>query len=209
MAEKKRAHDRHDAAADYVVRPLDGSTWPAFADLVERTGGMVAGCWCMAFHPEGAGKGGEAEVNRDRKACRVRSGEAHAALVLSHGRCVGWCQFGPVDELPRIKSRAAYDRGVTTAPHWRIGCCFVGKGHRRQGVAAVALGGALTLIGRMGGGVVEGYPEGADSVPAGFLFNGALSTYEQAGFVRDRQIGKHRWVMTLVVAPDSDGPTDP
>jgi hypothetical protein len=48
---------------------------------------------------------------------------------------------------------------------------------------------------------VEGYPEPAGSVPAGFLFNGALSTYEKLGFDRDRQIGKHRWVVTKVVAP--------
>ena len=32
------------------------------------------------------------------------------------------------------------------------------------------------------GGTVEGYPEDAGSVPAGFLFNGALSTYEKLGF---------------------------
>ena len=43
---------------------------------------------------------------------------------------------------------------------------------------------------------MEGYPEDAGAVPAGFLFNGALSTYEKLGFVRDRKIGKHRWVMT-------------
>ena len=47
---------------------------------------------------------------------------------------------------------------------------------------------------RRGGGTVKGYPEGAGSVPAGFLFNGALSTYEKLGFTRDRKIGKHRWV---------------
>jgi len=40
-------------------------------------------------------------------------------------------------------------------------------------------------------------------VPAGFLFNGALSTYEQLGFVRDRKIGKHRWVVTRLVEPRS------
>ena len=27
-------------------------------------------------------------------------------------------------------------------------------------------------------------------MPAGFLFNGALSTYEKLGFTRDRKIGK-------------------
>ena len=99
----------------------------------------------------------------------------------------------------RIKSRAAYEKGVTTLPDWRIGCCYVGKGHRRQGVATAALAGAIDLIATLGGGTVEGYPEGADSVPAGFLFNGALSTYERFGFVRNRKIGKHRWVVTKVV----------
>jgi GNAT superfamily N-acetyltransferase len=75
-----------------------------------------------------------------------------------------------------------------TAPDWRIACCYVGKGHRRQGVAAAALVGALDLIAGQGGG----YPEDAASVPAGFLYNGALSTYESLGFTRDRKIGKHR-----------------
>ena len=53
----------------------------------------------------------------------------------------------------------------------------------------------------LGGGVVEGYPEPVDSVPAGFLYNGALSTYERLGFARDRMIGKHRWVVIKTVEP--------
>jgi hypothetical protein len=50
---------------------------------------------------------------------------------------------------------------------------------------------------------VEGYPENAGSVPAGFLYNGALSTYEKLGFTRNRKIGKHRWVVTKLVKPES------
>ena len=61
----------------------------------------------------------------------------------------------------------------------------------------------VRLIAGLGGGTVKGYPEGAGSVPAGFLFNGALSTYEKLGFIRDRKIGKHRWVVTRVVEPRS------
>ena len=34
----------------------------------------------------------------------------------------GWCQFGVPEELPRIKSRAAYEKGRTTSPDWRIAC---------------------------------------------------------------------------------------
>jgi GNAT superfamily N-acetyltransferase len=167
---------------------------------VERNDGVFGGCWCMGFHPEGVGKGTTAALNRERKLERVRTRTARAALVFEGDDCLGWCQFGPPEELPRIKSRAAYEKGATEPPDWRIACCFVGKGHRRRGVATAALEGALDLIAHQGGGTVEGYPEAADAVPAGFLYNGALSTFEALGFARDRRIGKHRWVVTRVVA---------
>jgi hypothetical protein len=183
------------------VKPLDESTWPAFAALVEANNGIFGGCWCIGFHAEGAGKDTTAALNRERKMERVRSGTTHAALVFDGDDCVGWCQFGTPDEVPRMKNRAAYETGRTSPPAWRIACCFVGKGHRRHGVAGVALAGALDLIAGLGGGSVEGYPEDAGSVPAGFLYNGALSTYEKLGFARDRQIGKHRWVVTKEVEP--------
>jgi GNAT superfamily N-acetyltransferase len=155
----------------------------------------------MGFHPEGVGRGSSPALNRARKLERVRAGTAHAALVFQGDDCLGWCQFGAPDELPRIKCRAAYEKDRTTVPDWRIGCCYVGKGHRRRGVGSAALAGALDLIAGLGGGTVEGYPEDADSVPAGFLYNGALASYEALGFERGRKIGKHRWVVTRVVDP--------
>ena len=198
------ARIRLDAMAEptYTVRALDESTWAAFAALVECNNGIFGGCWCMGFHPEMSRPNGA--HNRAAKEQRVREGQAHAALVFDGDDCVGWCQFGAPDEVPGIKNRAAYEKSRTaTSPDWRIACCYAGKGHRRQGVATAALAGALDLIAGKGGGIVEGYPEDAGSVPAGFLFNGALSTYEKLGFVRDRKIGKHRWVVTRVVKPRS------
>ena len=191
----------HVAPSSYRIEALTATTWPAFATLVDCNNGVFGGCWCMGFHSEGVNRDGGAVANRERKQERVFAGAAHAALVFEGDACVGWCQFGPPDELPRIKSRAAYEKDLVAIPDWRIACCFVGKGHRRQGVAAAGLAGAIDLIARLGGGIVEGYPEDASSVPAGFLYNGALSTYEQVGFVRDRMIGKHRWVVTKVVNP--------
>lgn len=183
----------------YVIKPLDEATWPAFAALVEANNGIFGGCWCMGFHPKEPGKDATPDHNRDQKHERVRAGTAHAALVFDGGDCVGWAQFGPPDELPRIKNRAAYDKTRTVVPDWRIACCYVGKGHRRKGVSTAAIAGALDLIADLGGGLVEGYPESADAVSAGFLYHGALATYEQLGFVRNRQIGKHRWVMTATI----------
>ncbi len=95
----------------YSVRPLDESTWPAFAALVERNNGIFGGCWCIGFHPEGVGKGCTAEQNRDRKLARVRADTTHAALVFSDDDCLGWCQFGTPEELPRIsKSSIGFQR---------------------------------------------------------------------------------------------------
>src|SRR5580765_3782296 len=119
----------------------------------------------MGFHEDSRGR---VPPKRERKLARVRSGTAHAALVFEGEDWLGWCQFGAPDEVPRIKNRAAYEKSLTALPDWRIACNFVGKGHRRQGVATAALAGALDLIAGLGGGKVEGYPEAAGSVPAGF-----------------------------------------
>lgn len=189
------------ATPRFSIRPLDTSTWDAFAALVEANGGIFGGCWCMGFHPPQRTHLEADQPHREQKCDLVRAGAAHAALVFDGDACVGWCQFGSPEELPRIKNRREYDAVAHTPPDWRIACCYVGKGHRRQGVATAALAGALELIAQLGGGTVEGYPEPAGAVPAGFLYHGVLSTFERAGFRRDRMIGKHRWVVSAVVAP--------
>jgi GNAT superfamily N-acetyltransferase len=190
--------------AGFSVRPLDESTWPDFARLVEKHNGVWGGCWCMGFHAEGVG-GAKAprQDNRAVKERRVRDGRAHAALVYDGEACVGWCQFGSPDELPRIKHKRVYLKGLSDPPDWRITCFFVDRAYRGKGVASSALGGALEQIGRLGGGTVESYPERVDdrSVSSSFLHNGTVAMFEQHGFERDRPIGKHHWVVTKV-APD-------
>src|SRR5262252_3876714 len=95
--------------ARYAIKPLDESTWPAFADLVDSNNGIFGGCWCIGFHPEGGDRATTAAQNRERKHDRVRAGTAHAALVFEGCDCVGWCQFGSPDEVSRIKNRAEYE----------------------------------------------------------------------------------------------------
>ncbi len=187
--------------SNLITKPLGPETWTDFASLVERNGGIWGGCWCMGFHPEGVGKGRTVAQNRASKQWRVMNGNAHAALVYDGSECVGWCQFGSPEELPRIKNLREYLKSGPELPDWRITCFFSGKGHRGHGVAGVGLRGAISEIARLGGGRVEGYPEDADnrSVSASFLFNGTLSTFEREGFTRARLIGKHKWVVTRVV----------
>jgi GNAT superfamily N-acetyltransferase len=180
----------------FLIKPLSPDTWPDFAALVERHNGIWGGCWCTAFHPKGDGR-----EHRVEKECRVREGTAHAALVYDGSRCVGWCQFGSPDELPRIKRQRAYNEGFTRLPDWRITCFFVDKSYRGQGVAAAALKGALQEVARLGGGTVESYPEdvAGRSVSSSFLHNGSITMFENEGFTRDRAIGKDHWVVIKTV----------
>ncbi len=182
----------------YAVRLLDEATWPDFERVVERNNGVWGGCWCMGFHAEGAGRApGAAGDHRVEKLCLVREGRTHAALVYDGTDCVGWCQYGTPEELPRIKSRRAYEAGLAEPPDWRITCFFVDKARRGGGVAEAALAGAVDAIAKAGGGLVESYPEDTEGrkVAGAFLHNGTLALFERQGFVRDRRIGKHRWVV--------------
>jgi GNAT superfamily N-acetyltransferase len=186
---------------DYTVKALSPETWSDFAQLVKKHNGVWGGCWCMAFHPEGT-KTGKARELKER---RVREGHAHAALVYDGSTCVGWCQFGSVEELPRIKLKRAYQEGGEALPDWRITCFFVDRDHRHQGVASTALGGALMEIARLGGGKVESYPQAVEgkSVSGSFLYNGTVSMFEQHGFQIDRQLGKNHWVVSRDVSKKS------
>ena len=183
----------------FTVKPLSKSTWGAFAALVERHNGIWGGCWCMAFHdPEVRHHKFNTQNLRAEKERRVCEGEAHAALVFDGRICVGWCQFGLTEELPGIHRARAYNEGLKKLPDWRITCFFTDKAYRGQGVARLALQGAVQEIRRLGGGVIESYPEDAANRKASsvFLWNGEITMFEREGFKRDRRIGKHAWVVT-------------
>lgn len=186
----------------YETKPLDVTTWPDFASLVDANNGVWGGCWCMWYHGKELSSDDDApEVKREAKACLVKEGRAHAALVYDGSDCVGWCQFGSPEELPRIHNQKAYLATDPKLPDWRITCFFVGKGHRGEGVASAALSGAIEQIRALGGGRIEGYPENTEGrkASAAFLFNGTLSAFERVGFKRTSQIGKHKWVVSRTV----------
>ena len=185
----------------FTTQPLSPSTWPDFAALVERHNGVWGGCWCLEFHPEGKERSAHRRAQKEQ---RVREGTAHAALVYDDtATCVGWCQFGPPEELPRIKHLRVYSEGAFAPPQWRITCFFVDKAYRGQGVSSSALASALEQIAVLGGGTVESYPEDTTDrkVSAAFLYNSRLSMFERQGFERVRRLGKNHWVVAKLVQP--------
>jgi GNAT superfamily N-acetyltransferase len=186
----------------YAIEPLGAATWDAFAQLAERHNGVWNGCWCTWFHPASAEKRVSPEGNRAFKQRLVLEGKAHAALVFDGDVAVGWCQFGSPAELPSIYHLKEYNAGLDKAPDYRLTCFFVDRNYRRKGVAAVALRGALDLIAKAGGGVVEAYPQDTQGkrTSGSFLYNGTRSLFEKAGFSHDRPKGNNHCVMRKTVS---------
>jgi ribosomal protein S18 acetylase RimI-like enzyme len=177
----------------YTTKELSSKTGADFERLFQKPGGW-SHCWCMHFQrtrglPKNGQVGSRAERtvrNRRQKLELVEEGRAHGILVYAKGEAVGWCQFGPRRELPRIDHRRKY-RGL--APDgdemlWRITCFVVETAYRRRGIASAALKAALEAIQRSGGGLVEAYPLkswfsrafGNESTP------GVLAMFEKQGF---------------------------
>ena len=179
----------------YSVRALDAKTWDAFAELVERNNGVYGGCWCIAHHVEY--QRGVSDP-RTLKEELVRAGRAHAALVFDENDLAqGWCQYGSPQELG-LKHQREYAKHPPPPARWRIACIFVDKHHRRRGVAHAALEGALEQIAAAGGGLVEAISEvtAGREAQARFLFSATVELFEQYGFTRRRQVGKHAWIVS-------------
>jgi len=195
-----RARAEEMPVTNYVVKPLGPDTWDAFARLLERHNGVFGGCWCTWFHTFHGEKTFTAEGNRALKERLVEEDQAHAALVFDGDEAVAWAQYGPPEELPNIHHRKEYEATLDSPPDYRVTCIFVDKKHRRNGVTEVALRGAVELIAKDGGGVVEGYPhDTTDGRKVSVLYNATRSLYERVGFSYVRPKGLRNCVMRRVV----------
>jgi GNAT superfamily N-acetyltransferase len=194
---------------EYTIKQLGPDTWADFARLIQRQGNAswgAPGCWCLWFHPDDAARDPEGDNGPARKERLVKQGLAHAALVFDGDIAVGWCQFGSPEELPGIHHRKDYEKSLVKLPDYRLTCIFVDKTYRHKGVALAALQGALDLIAKAGGGVVESYPH---DIPEGkkmsnaFVYNLTRTVYEKAGFTYQRPKGKGNCVMIATIPPSA------
>jgi len=185
--------------SEYIVRPLEPDTWDGFAGMVERHNGVFGGCWCTWFHTMSSEKERSYEANRCLKQRLVDEGRAHASLVYDGDEVVAWCQYGSPEELPNIYHRKQYEEELDVLPDYRITCIFVDRRHRRKGLSATALQGALDQISAAGGGTVEGYPHDTQGKKKSVLYNGTRTLFERAGFTFVRSKGTGNCVMRRTV----------
>ncbi|HEY7588267.1 MAG TPA: GNAT family N-acetyltransferase [Thermoplasmata archaeon] len=189
------------ASSQYTTEELSPETWPDFDKLFAKHGGVQAGCWCVFYQRPGPisegniGRGGRAARNRRDKKALVMGGRSHGILVYAGRRPVGWCEYGPKEELPRIDAGRNYRKLALGHPKrlWRIACFFVDRDFRRRGVAQIALRAALDSIKRRGGGIVEAYP--ATHPRAVAVWFGSVGMFEREQFKTVAALGRSNILM--------------
>lgn len=148
----------------------------------------------MFYHKPGMFDSKAYEANREAKRLLTSQGKAHGTLVLCGRDPVGWCQFGPKEELPRIDRKRGYK--PTTPDAWRITCLYIAPGHRRAGLAAYAVRESVRAMRKTGVKAVEAYPvEGRRS--AALLWSGTPRLFEEVGFDKVGALGKGSWICAL------------
>lgn len=173
----------------YETKLLSSTTWADFERLFAPEAGW-AFCACMLYqrgcHLEKSkfpNREAARIQNRAEKRALVDAGRAHGVLVYEEGDPIGWCQYGPVDELPlpggRRRDRRIPPLGAGVS--WRITCFVTAVRRRRRGVARSALRGALDAIREEGGGLVEAYPT-VKPQDGNWAHAGTISLFEREGF---------------------------
>lgn len=157
----------------------------------------------MFYHTKGEflikGHGPE---NKKTKKTLVKKRLTHGVIVYSGKTPVGWVQYGPKAELPRLDGSKTYQSlslNNEGKKLWRITCFFVDRNNRKRGVAGFGLNAALASIKRKGGGVVEAYPSTKPNGGSSLMWSGTVSMFENAGFEMVSQLGKSSVVMQKTV----------
>jgi len=103
-------------------------------------------------------------------------------VTYRDGEPVGWCNIGPRTEITRL-ARSRLIRPVDDVPVWSIVCVVVRPGHRRQGVTAPLLEGAVAYAASHGAPAVEAYPvDPPGRMDFTMAFVGTRPMFERAGF---------------------------
>jgi GNAT superfamily N-acetyltransferase len=168
---------------------LSPETWSDFERLFAPGTGW-AFCACMLYQrgchldkAEYPNREAMRVQNHVEKRALVNAGRAHGILVYDDDEPIGWCQYGPADELP-LPGGGRMDRRIpplSADVRWRITCFVTAVRRRRRGVAATALRAALATIAGRGGGLVEAYPTVTPRHP-NWAHAGTISMFEREGF---------------------------
>ena len=166
----------------WQTHPVTPDRFDDFADVINPNR-RANHCWCLShrLQPKQIQELGGGD--REQAMRTLCAGENPPGVVTYlDGIPVGWCSIGPRVEIPRLMGSKLI-RPVDDVAVWSILCTVVRSGHRRQGVTAAMLEGAVDYAASHGAPAVEAYPvDPAGRMDTTMAFVGTRAMYERAGF---------------------------
>lgn len=162
--------------------PLTPDRFDDFADVINRSR-RANHCWCLSHRLRPAEITELGDGNREQ-AMRTLSERDHPPGVVTYrdGVPVGWCNIGPRTEITRLASSRLI-RPIDDLPVWSIVCVIVRPGHRRQGVTAALIEGAVAYARSHGAPAVEAHPvDPPGRMDLTMAFVGTKAMFDRAGF---------------------------
>ena len=169
----------------FEVRPLTDQTWADLEELFGLPGGsIVRGCWCIYYRKVGRVSVGKAQASDNKAELHglVGSGVVPGLIGYANGSPVGWISLGPREDYRKLE-RSRVMKAVDETPVWSIVCTYVAKAYRGKGYQHKLLAGAIDYARDQGVRMLEAYPvDKPERSHDDFMFFGARSLYERAGF---------------------------
>lgn len=168
-------------SSQWQTFPVTPDRFEDFADVINPTR-REPHCWCLShrLRAKDIKELGGDRATVMRKLCEREN--PPGVLTYRDGEPVGWCSVGPRAEIPLLAASKLI-RPVDDVPVWSIICIVVRSGHRRQGVSAHLLEGAVKYAASRGAPAIEAHPvDPPGRMDTTMAFVGTKAMFELAGF---------------------------
>ena len=166
----------------WQTHPVTPDRFEDFADVINPNR-RETHCWCLSHRlraPEIEERGHGSREQAMRSLCA----EQYPPGVITYldGVPVGWCNIGPRADIPRLAGSKLI-RPVDDVPVWSIVCVVVRGGHRKKGVSAQLIEGAVAYAAQNGAPAVEAHPvDPPGRMDTTMAFVGTKAMFEKVGF---------------------------
>lgn len=166
----------------WETHPVTPDRFEDFADVINPNR-RETHCWCLSHRlraPEISDRGRGSREQAMRSLCA----EKYPPGVVTYldDVPVGWCNIGPRADIPRLAGSKLI-RPVDDVPVWSIVCVVVRGGHRKKGVSAQLIEGAVQYAAGNGAPAVEAHPvDPPGRMDTTMAFVGTRAMFEKVGF---------------------------
>lgn len=166
----------------WSTHPVTADRFEDFADVINPNR-RAQHCWCVPHRLRNAEVRELGDGDRElamRALCHRDT--PPGILAYQDDEPVGWCNVGARDDMPKLV-HSALIRPLDELPVWSIVCVVVRGGHRKQGVSARLIDGAVEFAASRGAPAIESYPvDPSGRMDTTMAFVGTRRMFERSGF---------------------------